>query len=82
MKPTNEFEKTLNELLSEESKGSRLEIPQSIYRKVLEFQSLYRRIYDIKITREKAILLMIVEGIDSLEQKITQIERAVEALEG
>lgn len=82
MEPQNIFEKTANDLLSEECKGSRLEIPESLYRKILEFQLQYRSLYRLRITREKVVLLMVAEGCDRLAEKINEVERAVESLEG
>ena len=83
MKPLeNVFEKTANTLLSEECKGSRLEIPESLYRRILEFQLQYRSLYRLRITREKVVLLMVAEGCDRLAEKINEVEAAIESLEG
>ena len=77
----NPFERKVEDLLSEDAKGSRLEIPASIYDRIVDFQAQYRALYGLRITREKVILLLIVEGIEGLQAKLCDIEKAVESLE-
>ncbi len=77
----NQFDQILNPLLSEESRGSRLEIPQSLHEQIKDVQDQFRSIFNNRITREKVILLLIVEGIEGLQAKLCEIEKAVESLE-
>lgn len=81
MNTSNQFDHVLNPLLSEESRGSRLEIPASLREQIKDVQDQFRSIFKNRITREKVILLLIVEGIEGLQSKLCEIEAALESLE-
>ncbi len=57
----------LSELLSEESKGSRMQIPLSVLEKITEYQLAYREHYGKKISRENVLLLAVVYGLSKIE---------------
>jgi len=57
---------TLPDLLAEESKGSRLQIPSSLQEAISTFQEAYRERNNKKISREHVIVLMMAHGAEGL----------------
>lgn len=72
---------TLHNLLEEESKGSRLQIPSSLQEAISTFQEAYRERNNRKISREHVVLLMMAHGAQGLagEAAILTEESAIPA---
>ena len=65
--------KTFEELLSEETKGSRLEIPLSILSKIKTYQIAWKNRFGKRISRELVILKMIHFGLTQIEGEIEKL---------
>ena len=65
----------LSEALSEESKGSRLQIPMSMIPKITAFQEAFSERFDKWISRENVITLMMLHGSEGLKAEGEKLEK-------
>jgi len=57
----------LEKLKKEDTKGSRIQVPQSILDAILTYQTTYKAIGGGKISREDVMLILMQKGLDGLE---------------
>ena len=67
----------MEELLQEESKGSRLQIPLSLLDKITAYQKAYKLKHNRKISREHVIIKMMMFGTAQLDNEALQLKTDV-----
>lgn len=67
----------LEELLQEETKGSRLQIPMSLYDTIISYQKAYKLKHNRKISREHIIVKMMMFGTANLNDEALQMKTDV-----
>lgn len=62
------------DLLSEETKGSRIGIPMSLYNQIKAYQDAYKAKYNRKISREHVMIKMMNFGCDRLDAEASTLK--------
>lgn len=77
----NNLEKKIEALKKEESKGSRLAIPQTLLDEITKYQEAWKRAGNGKVSREDVIWRMMLHGVEGLKgDRMRVIEDMVKEL--